>query len=91
MLTNSLAPIKRAGLFFGFMGVAVATLTIGAGFQTPSDQSSTAVAQTRIERDIAAEPRFAAVDPRQKAVQATKRAIPYSQQARLAGSDGLIR
>jgi hypothetical protein len=91
MLTNSLAPIKRAGLFFGFMGVAVAALTIGAGLQAPTDQSSTTVAQTKIERNLAPDARFAAVDPGQKAVDASKRAIPYSQQAQLAGSDIVVR
>jgi hypothetical protein len=86
MVNASLAPIKRAGLFFGFMGVAVATLTFGAGLQVPGDQSSTSVAQAKVERHQPTDQQFASVDPGQKVVGATKRAIPSSQQAMLGGS-----
>ena len=92
MLTNSLAPIKRACLFFGFMGIAVATLTFGAGFQTPADQSSTTVVQAKIERNIPTDTQFAAVNSGERAVTSVKRAIPSSQQARLAvSSDNVLR
>jgi hypothetical protein len=92
MLTNSLAPIKRACLFFGFMGIAVATLTFGAGLQSPGDQSSTTVAQVKIERNIPTDAQFAAVNPGERAVTNVKRAIPSSQQARLAvSSDTILR
>lgn len=86
MLNNSLAPMKRAGLFFGFMGVAVATLTFGAGLQQPTDQSSASVAQAKIERHEPTDTRIASVNPNQKVVDRTKRAIATSQQAFLAGS-----
>jgi hypothetical protein len=89
MLTNSLAPIKRAGLFFGFMGVAVASLTFGAGLQMPTDQSSSTIAQTKIQHGQPTDQQFASVDPGQKVVGSTKRAIPNSQQA-MVGSDRAI-
>ncbi len=92
MLTNSLAPIKRAALFFGFMGIAVATLTLGAGLQVPADQSSTTVEQAKIERNIPTDAQFAAVNPGQRTVTSVKRAIPSSQQARLTvSSDNVMR
>ncbi|MDR6872502.1 hypothetical protein J2Y55_003518 [Bosea sp. BE125] len=81
MLNDSLAPIKRAGLFFGFMGVAVASLTFGADWQRPDDQSSSTVAQAKIERHEPADIRFASVNSGQKVVDRTKRAIATSQQA----------
>lgn len=83
MLTDSLAPIKRAALFFGFMGVAVAALTLGADLQGSADQSSATVAQAKIERNLPTDAQFAAVDARQRAVSTTQRAIPTSQQASL--------
>lgn len=83
MLNNSLAPIKRAGLFFGFMGLAVASLTFGAGLQLPADQSSTAIEQAKIQHGQPVDQQFASVDPGQKVVGSTKRAIPNSQQAML--------
>lgn len=83
MLNDSLAPIKRAAIFFGFMGVAVATLTFGAGMQTPADQSSATVAQAKIERHGSADARFAAIDPAQQRTGSAKRGIAASQQARL--------
>jgi hypothetical protein len=86
MLNDSLAPIKRAGLFFGFMGAAVVALTIGAGLQAPTDQSSSSIAQSKIERHLPTDTQLAAVDPGQKVVGTTKRAIPTSQQAMLAGT-----
>jgi hypothetical protein len=90
MLNDSLAPIKRAFTFFGFMGVVVATLTFGAGLQAANDQSSTTVAQTKLRENLPAENRFAAVDPGQKVADRTKRAIATSQEARLAGPAGSV-
>ena len=95
MLNDSLAPIKRAGLFFGFMGVAVASLTMGADWQRPDDQSSSTVAQAKIQRheptDIQpTDIRFAAVNPGQKVVDRTKRAIATSQQAMLESGPKVI-
>lgn len=81
MLNDSLAPIKRGLAFFGIMGAAVAALTFGADLQIPTDQSSTTVAQAKLERKAPTDVRFAAVDPRQRAVGATKRAIAGPQQA----------
>jgi hypothetical protein len=83
MLNDSLAPIKRAAVFFGFMGVAVATLTFGAGLQAPTDQSSASVAQAKLERQAPVDARFAAVDPSQRQATPAKRAIATSQQAQL--------
>jgi hypothetical protein len=81
MLTNSFAPIKRAGLFFGFMGAAVVALTLGSGFQETNAESSAAVAQAKLERQIPADSRFAAVDPAHRSLGVTKRAIGGAQQA----------
>ncbi|KQU54920.1 hypothetical protein ASG72_04760 [Bosea sp. Leaf344] len=81
MLNDSLAPIKRGLAFFGVMGAAVAALTFGADLQIPTDQSSTTVAQAKLERKVPTDVRFAAVDPAQRSVGATKRAIAGPQQA----------
>lgn len=83
MLNNSLAPIRRASLFFGCMGLAVATLTFGAGLQMPSDQSSTTVEQARMERHVPTDTRLAAIDPSQRQASPAKRAIATSQHAYL--------
>ena len=83
MLNDSLAPIKRAFLFFGFMGLAVASLTFGAGLQGATDESSTTIAQAKSQRNLPADARFAAVDPAEKAASSVKRAIATSQQAML--------
>ena len=83
MLNESFAPIKRASLFFGLMGVAIAALTMGAGLQQPGDQSSTTVAQAKIERHEPTDVRFAAVNPSQQKASPAKRAIATSQQAQL--------
>ncbi len=90
MLNNSLAPIKRAVLFFGFMGLAVTTMTFGAGFQTVGDQSSASIAQAKTQRNEPTDARLAAVDPAQKQVGPTKRAIATSQQAMLEGRSAQI-
>ena len=90
MLNDSFAPIKRASLFFGLMGVAIATLTLGAGFQDAGDQSSATVAQAKIERHEPTDPRFAAVNPAQRQASPAKRAIATSQQAMLARSSGAV-
>lgn len=83
MLTNSLAPIKRAMLFFGFMGASVATLTFGAALQTPTDLSSASVAQAKIERHLPTDTQLASVNPAERAASSARRAIGTSQQARL--------
>ncbi|POR50309.1 hypothetical protein [Bosea psychrotolerans] len=90
MLNDSLAPIKRAGLFFGFMGVAVASLTMAADWQHLDDQSSSTVAQVKIQRHEPTDIRFASVDSGQKVVDRTKRAIASSQQAMLESGPRVI-
>lgn len=81
MLTNSFAPIRRAGLFFGFMALGVGALTIGSDYQETNPESSTAVAQAKIERQIPTDSQLAAVNPSQRTVGVTKRAIGGTQQA----------
>ncbi|CAN5267040.1 hypothetical protein BH10PSE8_BH10PSE8_14890 [soil metagenome] len=90
MLYNSLAPIKRAGLFFGFMGAAVFALTLGSGLQQANPGSSESVAQAKIEQHLPADARLAAVDTSQRSVGVTKRAIGGSQQAMLARADRAV-
>lgn len=90
MLNNSLAPIKRAGLFFGFMGATVFALTLGSALQETNPTSSEAVAQAKIERQVPTDTRLAAVDPSQRSVGVTKRAIGSSQQAMLPRADGAV-
>lgn len=86
MLNNSFAPIKRASLFFGVMGIAVAGMTLGASLQIPTDESSTTVAQARMQRGEPTDSRFAAVDPAQRQASPAKRAIATAQQAMAEGS-----
>lgn len=90
MLNNSFAPIRRAGLFFGFMGAAVMALTLGSGFQETNPDSSSAVAQAKIERQEPTDTRFAAVNPSQRSVGVTKRAIGGTQQAMVPRTDRVI-
>lgn len=90
MFANSFAPIKRAGLFFGFMGAAVFALTLGSGLQQTSPDSSAAVAQAKIERQLPSDTRFAAVDPSQRSVGVTRRAIGSSQQAMLSTDRNVV-
>lgn len=90
MLTNSLAPIKRAGLFFGFMGAAVFALTFGSGLQETNRDSSAAIAQSKIERQLPSDTRLAAVDPSQRSVGVTRRAIGGTQQAMLPRTEGTV-
>ncbi len=90
MLTNSLAPIKRAGLFFGFMGAAVFALTLGSGLQETNRDSSAAIAQAKIERQVPSDTRLAAVDPAQRSVGVTRRAIGGTQQAMLPRAEGTV-
>lgn len=52
MTTASLAPFKRAAMFFGAMGLAVTVLTAGANLQATSGQSSEAVAQAKAQRGV---------------------------------------
>lgn len=90
MLNNSLAPIKRAGLFFGFMGAAVFALTLGSNLQETNPASSEAVAQAKLERHEPTDTRLAAVDAAQRSVGVTKRAIGGSQQAMLPRADRAV-
>lgn len=90
MLNDSFAPIKRASLFFGVMGIAIATLTLGAGLQLPSDESSTTVAQAKADRNEPTDLRFAAVNPSQQQASPAKRAIATSQQAMLEHADRAV-
>lgn len=90
MSSNSLAPVKRAGLFFGFMGAAILSLTLGSGLQQTNPASSEAVAQAKIERQIPTDTRLAAVDPAQRSGGVIKRAIGTSQQAMLPRADGSV-
>lgn len=85
MLNDSLAPAKRALIFFGCMAALVTGLTFGAGLQMPTDQSSTTVAELR-GRAQPGEARFAAVDRSDRSDSAARRGIPGpSQQARADG------
>jgi hypothetical protein len=90
MLNNSLAPIKRAGIFFGFMGTAVFALTFGADFQQTNPDSSAAVAKAKIERHQPTDTRVAAVDPAERSDGVAKRAIGGSQQAMLPDPDRAV-
>lgn len=90
MSDSSLAPIMRAFVFFGFMGVAVVTLTVGAGLQGSDDLSSASVAQAKIERNIPTDAQIAAVDARQRSIDAARRAIPNAQQARAVDASAAI-
>lgn len=74
MPRSSLAPAARAFLFFGFMGTAIAGLTLGADLQTPGDQSSTTIAQAKGAQDETADLRFAAA-PIDRAQLAVRRAV----------------
>lgn len=90
MFANSFAPIKRAGLFFGFMGAAVFALTLGSGLQETNRDSSAAVAQAKIEHNLPSDIRLAAVNPSQRSVGVTRRAIGGSQQAMLSNASGVV-
>lgn len=90
MSDSSLAPIMRAFAFFGFMGVAVVALTVGAGLQGSDDLSSASVAQTKIERNIPTDAQVAAVDARQRGIDSARRAIANAQQARAADAGAAI-
>lgn len=85
MLNDSLAPIRRACIFFGTMAVVVATLTFGAGFQSASDQSSTAIAATNQRNNAPSDTRFAAVDPAHQVTDRSKRPIVPTREARMLG------
>ncbi|MBN9457592.1 MAG: hypothetical protein J0I54_13270 [Bosea sp.] len=88
MLNDSLAPAKRALIFFGCMGALVAGLTYGAGLQIPSDRSSATVAQMR---GAPAETQFAAVDRADRGETVVRRAIPApSKQAMVEGEPRIV-
>ncbi|MDX3805264.1 hypothetical protein ACXIUS_20705 [Bosea thiooxidans] len=83
MLNDSLAPAKRALIFFGCMAAVVSGLTFGAGLQVPTDQSSTTVAQQRHGAQPN-EARFAAVDRSDRGETVVRRAIPAPSQQAMA-------
>ena len=85
MLNDSLAPAKRALIFFGCMAAVVAGLTFGAGLQLPADQSSTTVAQLRGARPNEAQ--FAAVDRSDRSESVVHRAIPAASKQAMAESE----
>lgn len=85
MLKDSFAPAKRALAFFGCMGLMVGGLTLGAGLQIPTDQSSTTVATLRGVDPSASAQQFAAVNRSDRSESAAKRAIPTSSQQAMAG------
>jgi hypothetical protein len=90
MFNDSFAPIKRASLFFGVMGIAIASLTFGAGLQIPTDQSSTTVALAKMQRNEPTDSRIAAVNPSQQQASPAKRAIATSQQAMVTASPSSV-
>ena len=81
MPRSSLAPAARAFLFFGFMGTAIAGLTLGAELQAPGDQSSTTVALAKGAQDVSAGLRFAAAPIERTQVTAQHGVASPSQQA----------
>ena len=87
MQKSSLAPAMRAVVFFGLMGTAVTGMTLGAGLQTPDDQSSTTVALAKgaSERGYADGLQIAAVDHADRSRSTAKRAIASPSQQAMAG------
>lgn len=83
MLSDSLAPAKRAFVFFGCMAAVVAGLTFGAALQMPTDQSSTTVAQIRGGAQ-SGEPRFAAAERADRGEAAMRRGIPAASKQAMA-------
>jgi len=88
MPRSSLAPAARAALFFGFMGTAIAGLTLGADLQAPGDQSSTTVALAKGVRDVTADQRFAAT-PVDRTQLTARRAVASPSQQAMADSIGI--
>jgi hypothetical protein len=84
MLNHSFAPAKRALIFFGCMGAVVGGLTLGSGFQIPTDQSSTTVAMARGTDPAPTSSQVAAVNRNDRAESAAKRAIPSPSQQAMA-------
>jgi len=87
MPRSSFAPAARAALFFGFMGTAIAGLTLGADLQAPGDQSSTTVALAKGARDETADLRFAAA-PIDRTQLAARRAVASPSQQAMAAAIG---
>lgn len=83
MTIASLAPFKRATMFFGAMALAVTALTAGANFQATSDQSSEAIAQAKIQRGIATDAQLAAEIAKPTRVIARNATTAAQQQASL--------
>ena len=90
MSEASFAPVRRAGLFFGIMGVAVAALTYGAGIQGFDDTSSSSVAQAKVERHVPVDALFAAVNPSDRARSSAQRAVSPDRQAQAAVDAGSV-
>lgn len=87
MPTASLAPIKRAAIFFGGMALVVTALTLGAPFQNGFGESSEAVAQAKLQRGAPADVQFAAVNPSEMRRDLAHRVVPTSQrEASLKGN-----
>lgn len=84
MPKSSLAPAVRAIVFFGLMGTAVASLTLGAGLQMTADQSSTSVALAKGETGYVDSLHLASVDRSDRSRSAAKRAIASPSQQALA-------
>lgn len=83
MPTGRFAPIKRAALFFGCMGLAVAGMAAGSGLQAVRDQSSTSIAAAR-GHATAQDSRVAAATVVDRSREAAVRAMAgASQQASL--------
>ncbi|MGX5735456.1 hypothetical protein [Bosea thiooxidans] len=92
MPRSNLAPAARAFLFFGFMGTAIAGLTLGADLQAPGDQSSTTVALAKGARDATADLRFAAAPVDRAQITARHAVASPSQQAMAAAiGAGVLR
>lgn len=90
MPKSSLAPAVRAIVFFGLMGAAVSSLTLGAGLQTPTDRSSTTVALAKGQQDHAEKRQLATADRGRSAVKhfAAYPSQPLPERKRSASSAG---
>lgn len=83
MTTASLAPFKRATMFFGAMALAVTALTAGANLQASSGQSSEAVAQAKIQRGLPTDAQLAGPAAKPARLVARNASAAAQQQASL--------
>ena len=81
MQNRSFAPVGRAILFFGFMGVAVTAMTVGSGFQRPADMSSQTIAQLKSRELAVAAERFAKATPPATSVTVQQASAPAGSSA----------